>query len=366
MNFIAKIQLMRSKNVHQRATSLDHFGEWQELIPHSIEKEFFLKEFKITGRKSTKYLPYDFTRVLEQFKISGVKTPIRPGKPASKRTPEAKTLVTETILEDPQTSLRRIARKLDFTLGTTYRILREDIKMKPYKFQRSQELTEDHIKQRLDFCCRINSSDIDPQKIIFTDEKWFTLKPHPNHQNTRYWSTSNPFLYDDSIKQGASKILCWAGIIDGRILPLVWFGQGVTINGERYLNLLENNVWQQLKTIVSRREYWFQQDGAPCHCTTANVNFLSDKFNGRVISRRSPFPWPAHSPDLSPLDYWLWNELEQEVVTKKPNDIQELRAVVEQAANNISTADVRNAVASFKKRVELCKKNLGGHIESEV
>lgn len=326
----------------------------------------FLKEFKITGRKSTKCLPLDFTRVIEQFKISGTVTPIRHGKTAPKRTAEAKALVTDTILEDPQTSLRKLARKLDFSLSTTYRIIRQDVKMKPYKFHQSQELTEDHIKQRRDFCCRIQSTDIDPQKIIFTDEKWFTLKPHPNHQNTRHWSMSNPFLYDDSIKQGASKILCWAGIIDGAILPLVWFEQGVTINGERYSNLLKNNVWQPLKTIVNRREYWFQQDGAPSHCTTANVNFLSDKFNGRVISRRSPFPWPAHSPDLSPLDYWLWNQLEQDVIIRKPNNIQELRDVVEQAANNISTVDVRNAIGNFKKRVELCKKNQGGHFESEM
>lgn len=86
-----------------------------------------------------------------------------------------------------------------------------------------------------------------------------------------------------------------------------------------------------MKTLVRRRGYWSQQDGAPCRCITANLNFLSDKFNGRLISRRRPFPWPTHSYDLSPLEYWLRNELESEkyVYISKQNNIQELKEVVE-------------------------------------
>ena len=68
------------------------------------------------------------------------------------------------------------------------------------------------------------------------------------------------------------------------------------------------------------------------------------------ISRRNPFPRPAHSLDLRPSDYWLWNDLELEEDISKPNNIQELKEV-EQTANNISKAEVRNALASFKKRV---------------
>ena len=39
--------------------------------------------------------------------------------------------------------------------------------MKPYKLHRSQELTEDHKKQRYDFCKWIIDEEIDPNKIIF-------------------------------------------------------------------------------------------------------------------------------------------------------------------------------------------------------
>ena len=42
--------------------------------------------------------------------------------------------------------------------------------MKPYKFNRSKQLKQDHVKQRFEFCARFLSEDIDPQKILFSDE----------------------------------------------------------------------------------------------------------------------------------------------------------------------------------------------------
>lgn len=82
------------------------------------------------------------------------------------------------------------------------------------------------------------------------------------------------------------------------------------VNDIQYKSSGLQRLTQQLEILVSRRRYWFQLDGAPCHCTTANLIFSSGKFNRRVISRRISFPWSTHSPDLSPLDYLLWNELD--------------------------------------------------------
>ena len=82
----------------------------------------------------------------------------------------------------------------------------------------------------------ISHENTDRQNIIFSDEKWFCLKPHPNRQNTRFWSMSNPHKYDDTNKQGAEKIMAWAGIVDGRILPIVWFKPGESVNFQIYLN----------------------------------------------------------------------------------------------------------------------------------
>ena len=39
-----------------------------------------------------------------------------------------------------------------------------------------------------------------------------------------------------------------------------------SFNGEIYANLHQNNVCQPLKFQITQKQYWFQQDGAPCHC----------------------------------------------------------------------------------------------------
>ena len=80
------------------------------------------------------------------------------------------------------------------------------------------------------------------------------------------------------------------------------------------------------------------QDGATSHTTDINLNFLLDKFRGRVISRRSEHFWPPYSPDLNPLDFLVLGYLEDQVKQIKPAMVEELRAAVEMicdAAQNV-------------------------------
>jgi len=50
-----------------------------------------------------------------------------------------------------------------------------------------------------------------------------------------------------------------------------------------------------------------QQDGATPHCSNASLEYLNSYFPGdRLTSRHTEHLWSAHSPDLCPLDYFLW------------------------------------------------------------
>ena len=50
---------------------------------------------------------------------------------------------------------------------------------------------------------------------------------------------------------------------------------------------------------------WIQHDGAPPHFGVDVRNYLNAVFPGRRIGRGGPIPWPARSPDLNPLHYFL-------------------------------------------------------------
>ena len=49
------------------------------------------------------------------------------------------------------------------------------------------------------------------------------------------------------------------------------------------------------------------------------------KFGQRVISRHMDRPWPAKSPDLSPLDYWFWSVATRELARVPPSSIEEIK-----------------------------------------
>jgi hypothetical protein len=50
---------------------------------------------------------------------------------------------------------------------------------------------------------------------------------------------------------------------------------------------------------------YFQQDGAAAHTTGATINFLSNFYTDRLISRNTLNNWPPRSCDLTPCDFFL-------------------------------------------------------------
>ena len=157
--------------------------------------------------------------------------------------------------------------------------------------------------------------------VIFSDEKWWVLDSSPNSQNERRWSLFNPREYAECKYQGKKKVMCWMGFLQGAVLGPFWFvdeqQRPITLNQFSYLNMLEHDLWPVLRERRNLRRIWFMQDRATCHCTGRVLSWLGTKFNDRIISRRTPIPWPPQSPDLNPLDFWLWGHLVQihEVLT---------------------------------------------------
>ena len=76
-----------------------------------------------------------------------------------------------------------------------------------------------------------------------------------------------------------------------------------SINQFVYKELLEEKVLPLLKHRATREQLNLMQDGATCHTTPINLEFLRSKLVGRVISNKTDLPWPPNSPDLNPLDF---------------------------------------------------------------
>ena len=62
-------------------------------------------------------------------------------------------------------------------------------------------------------------------------------------------------------KAHGKKEMAWVGIVDRRILPVIWF-QGSVSSNVCLEQVFKNTVWQSVKNLPTRRQYWFQQEGA--------------------------------------------------------------------------------------------------------
>jgi len=83
------------------------------------------------------------------------------------------------------------------------------------------------------------------------------------------------------------------------------------LNSEKYEDMLHNEIVPRILEITGQNfeHTYFQQDGASPHYGRNVRNYLDVVFNDRCIGRKGYIEWPARSPDLSPLDYFLWGYL---------------------------------------------------------
>ena len=100
------------------------------------------------------------------------------------------------------------------------------------------------------------------------------------------------------------------------------------IKGDNCLGMLQNYFIPQLEQLNLKDDIMFQQDGAPCHFALRVRQFLDQEFFNRWIGRGGQFYWPPRSPDLTPLDFFLWGHVKTIVYATKPTPLKDLKAKI--------------------------------------
>ena len=83
-----------------------------------------------------------------------------------------------------------ISKSLDVSVSSVRRIVREDLKLKPFKKIKAQKLTLSDVQKRVDYCKKLlrNITKGKLNKTFFTDEKVFKLQDYHNSQNCRVYA----------------------------------------------------------------------------------------------------------------------------------------------------------------------------------
>ena len=259
--------------------------------------------------------------------------------------------------EFSETSSRLAAIDLDISRSSILRCLAMN-GWRPYKFHPVQKLKEQDYPKRVEFCRAL--IDIirleNLGKVLWTDEAIFTTAGEIfNRKNKHFWSAQNKKRTHVTQKQGRKSVKVWCGILKNKILGPIFYEGNMT--SARYLNFLQNEIAEIIDagiTLQDRRNIIWQQDGAPYHRGRMVQDFLNEEYRVWIGERGTIF-WPPRSPDLTPLDFFLWGALKTLVYDHKPTTTNELKIKIVECVRYLNTTNfVEKSVNHLRIRSTTC------------
>lgn len=231
------------------------------------------------------------------------------------------------FMSNPKMKMSELAKKKSVDPSTISKAVKKaggkSLRMieRPLLTQRHQEVREERCKRIL---ANIKHNG---NRVIFSDEKTFTVDPVINKQNDRVISfgrTPPNMRSVSKTKHPASVMMLGIVASTGDKMRPIWFPTGYRLTEADYLKILKTKVLPWILKILKKSgksKYVFQQDGAPAHTCKlvqewmkANMNFWEKTM------------WPPKSPNLNPLDFRIWWHVESKACRTRHCNVEELKA----------------------------------------
>ncbi|KAJ4441602.1 hypothetical protein ANN_11458 [Periplaneta americana] len=187
-----------------------------------------------------------------------------------------------------------------------------------------QQLKPDDRPRRQTFTIEmLDCIDRNPQflgNVLFSDEATFRVSGSVNWHNVRIRDTQIPFVYREHARD-SPKVNVWCGLMNKIVGPFFFHEESIT--GPVYQDILEQFLYHQVADL--QPQVIFQQDGAHPHWSLNIRNSLTETFPDRWIGSGRLIWWPPRSPDITPLDFFLWGYVKDRVFETSVQDLQDFR-----------------------------------------
>ncbi|GFV49299.1 transposable element Tcb2 transposase [Trichonephila clavipes] len=212
---------------------------------------------------------------------------------------------------------------------------------------RALPLTPEHRQLRLQWCqARSMSNVTDWQKVVFSDESRFVLGT--DHNRVRVWRRPGE-RYNSlhtALRHTArtAGVMVWGAIAYDSWSTLIVMRGALT--GQPYVDdILRPHVGPFLNGLTRA---FFQQDIAQPHTARVDQDFLR---------HFQTLPWPARSPDLSPVEP-VWDQLKRQMPSC--HSVHDLELAAQNVWVCLPQDNIRCLINSMAYRVAACIAAGGG------
>jgi len=85
-------------------------------------------------------------------------------------------------------------------------------------------------------------------------------------------------------------------------------------------------------------------------------------FENRWIGRDGPTPWPPRSPDITPLDFFLWRYVKDKVFWTRVADITNLKARITDGIATVTEDMLENTWRETDYRLDVLRATNGTYV----
>ena len=89
---------------------------------------------------------------------------------------------------------------------------------------------------------------------------------------------------------------------------------------------------------------------------------LNDTFPERWIGRDGPIPWPPRSPDITPLDFFLWGYVKDIVYRTKVRDVSDLQQRIIEVLGTVFVDMLARTWLETEYRLDILHATHGAHV----
>lgn len=305
-------------------------------------------------------------RLMEKFRSKRTIQAAHRGNSGRPRSARNEVAIFDVLreMDGGRTSVRNVSMDLGISRSSVHRIAKADLHLHPYRIEVKHGLVEADFVQRTEACHHLlQELEAGDPCILFVDEATFRTDGTVNLWNDRLWAVrgSDPDIQPAGKHQNAQRTTVLAAL-SRNWLGGPYFFHG-TVTADAYREVLREFLLPDLEA-ANVNDVFFMQDGAPAHTAVETRQFLIDSFGAdRLIGRFFNLPWPSRSPDLNPVDFFLWGFVRDRVFANGTFvDVVALDNAIVEAFNWTRTTRmdaVRNAANSFLSRLRECIENDG-------